>query len=89
MQDGPQNGRNDPSRGATERWENEGGAIKDLSAKRADVPSQSRNENTAEMARPVLDGLADPSATSEQQESRKRTLLDGPKEFRDMRLDDR
>ena len=39
------------------------------------------------MAEQEIDRLADPSATQEEQASRKRRLLKGPKEFRDMRRD--
>lgn len=80
--------RVDRGRGAgrrsIERWENEGGAIR-----HPRVRSKTRNEDSAEMARPVLDGLADGSATVDEQESRKRKLLKGPKEFRDIRRDHR
>ena len=41
----------------------------------------------AEMAGEAIDQHADPSASSEEQESRKRRLLKGPKEFRDLRRD--
>ena len=81
--------RHNPGQHSTQRWENEGGATKDVRAKRAGVCSQSKNSDTADMAAPVIDRLADRSATSEQQESRKRKLLKGPKEFRDMRRDQR
>ena len=39
------------------------------------------------MAGDVLDQHADLSASSEEQESRKRRLLKGPKEFRDLMRD--
>jgi hypothetical protein len=40
-----------------------------------------------EAARKQLDQLADQSASAEEQASRKRRLLKGPEEFRDIRLD--
>jgi hypothetical protein len=39
----------------------------------------------AEMAGRKIDQLGDPSATDEERSSRKRRLIRGPKEFRDMR----
>lgn len=42
----------------------------------------------SEMAGKEIDRLADPSATNEERENRKRRLLKGPKEFRDVRSDD-
>ena len=44
---------------------------------------------SAEMAAKIIDQNADPSASSEQQESRKRRLLKGPKEFVELRRDHR
>jgi hypothetical protein len=41
----------------------------------------------AEMAGDILDRHADLSASSEEQASRKRRLLKGPKEFRELRRD--
>jgi hypothetical protein len=41
----------------------------------------------ADMAGAVIDQQADLSASSEEQASRKRRLLKGPKEFRDLRRD--
>ena len=41
----------------------------------------------AKMAGDVIDQQADLSATSEERDSRKRRLLKGPKEFREMRRD--
>ena len=46
-----------------------------------------RRTKAAEMASDVIDKQADLSATSEERESRKRRLLKGPKEFRDLRRD--
>lgn len=79
----------DAAQRSTQRWENEGGATIDVSAKRTGVRRQTRNADAANIAGPVIDGLADRSATTEQQEGRKRRLLKGPKEFRDMRRDHR
>jgi len=78
MEDEHRADRHDAGRRSTQRWENEGGAIRRPRVKR---------EDAAEMAGPVLDGLADAFATVEEQESRKRDLLKGPKEFRDIRRD--
>ncbi len=39
----------------------------------------------SEMAGQEIDRLADPSATEEERQLRKRRLIKGPKEFRDMR----
>jgi hypothetical protein len=41
----------------------------------------------AEMAGREIDRLADQSATNEEQAQRKRRLIKGPREFRDMRGD--
>jgi hypothetical protein len=41
----------------------------------------------AQMASREIDRLADQAATSEQQAQRKRRLIKGPREFRDMRGD--
>ena len=54
-------------------------------------PARSRSpkprSKAADMAAMAIDQHADRSATSEEQESRKRRLLKGPKEFRDLRRD--
>lgn len=54
-------------------------------------PARSRSpklrSKAADMAGEAIDRHADRSATTEQQESRKRRLLKGPKEFRDLRRD--
>lgn len=89
MADKRPGGTHNPSQRSTQRWENEGGATKDVHAKRAGARSHTKDADTADMASPVIDRLADRSATSEQQENRKRRLLKGPKEFRDMRRDQR
>lgn len=49
--------------------------------------SRARANKANAMAANQLDRLADPSATAEQQESRKHRLLQGPQEFRDIRVD--
>jgi hypothetical protein len=41
----------------------------------------------ADMAGHIIDQQTDQSASPEEQESRKRRLLKGPKEFRDLRRD--
>ena len=55
-------------------------------------PTPRRNpkggSKASEMAGKEIDRLADPSATNEERENRKRRLLKGPKEFRDIRSDD-
>jgi hypothetical protein len=51
--------------------------------------SQARSKKANTMAANQLDRLADPSATIEEQASRKRRLLRGPEEFRGVRVDDR
>jgi hypothetical protein len=49
--------------------------------------SQARADNANTMAADQLDRLADPSATTEEQTSRKYRLLRGPEEFRKLRVD--
>ena len=44
-----------------------------------------RAAKAREMAGQAVDRLTDPSATDEERQSRKRRLLKGPKEFRDIR----
>jgi hypothetical protein len=44
-----------------------------------------RAAKAREMAGQAVDRLSDPSATDEERHSRKRRLLKGPKEFRDIR----
>jgi hypothetical protein len=46
---------------------------------------QKATREAFEMADQQIDRIGDPSATSEERESRKQRLLKGPKEFRDMR----
>jgi hypothetical protein len=48
-------------------------------------PSKKRSVKAAEMAGNEIDRLGDRSATDEQRASRKRRLLKGPKEFRNIR----
>jgi hypothetical protein len=78
-----------PSRRSIQRWENEGGATKGARAKRPRVTTQEKNQDAANLAGQVIDRLADHSATSEERETRKRKLLKGPKEFQNMRRDQR
>lgn len=47
--------------------------------------AQARDAQAREMAGQEIDRLIDPSATDEERQSRKRRLLRGPKEFRDIR----
>jgi len=44
-------------------------------------------QTAAEMAGEVIDQNTDPSASTDEQASRKRRLVKGPKEFREMRRD--
>src|SRR5262245_4562965 len=54
------------------------------SARRAGVRT-SKAEKARAMAGQEIDRLSDPSATEEERQRRKRRLLKGPKEFRDVR----
>src|SRR5262245_29735985 len=54
-------------------------------ARRARPPSKRAAAKASEMAGHEIDRLSDQAATAEERESRKRRLLKGPKEFRDMR----
>jgi hypothetical protein len=81
-------GTHNPSQRSTQRWENEGGAFKGVRAKRPrDLAQLKTQGKAADLADEVIDRHADRSATFEERESRKRRLLKGPKEFRDMRRD--
>ena len=44
-------------------------------------------KKSSEMAGQEIDRLGDPSATDEERQLRKRRLIKGPKEFRDIRSD--
>jgi hypothetical protein len=44
-----------------------------------------RAAKASDMAAQEIDRLSDPSATNEERQRRKRRLLQGPKEFRDIR----
>ena len=55
--------------------------------KRPKQPAPARAERAKEMAAKQLDHLVDQSASAEEQDSRKRRLLKGPEEFRDVRVD--
>jgi hypothetical protein len=46
-----------------------------------------KRPKAADMAGHIIDQQADQSAPPDEQESRKRELLKGPKEFRDLRRD--
>ena len=82
------NGRHDPSQHSTQRWENEGGATSRMRAEGSRHRAQRKSQGEAvDLAGAVIDRHADPSATFKEQENRKRRLLKGPKEFRDMRSD--
>ena len=50
-------------------------------------PSQKTRAKAADLAAEAIDRHTDQSAPPEEQASRKRKLLKGPKEFRDMRKD--
>ena len=50
-------------------------------------PSPAHAERAKEVAAKQLDQLVDQSASAEEQASRKRRLLKGPEEFRDVRVD--
>ena len=49
--------------------------------------TRKRRAKAAEMAGEAIDRQADQSATAEERQSRKRRLLKGPAEFRELRLD--
>jgi hypothetical protein len=77
-----------PSQRSTQRWDNEGGATIDVRAERPSDPAQLKARGkVADLAGEIIDRHADRSATSEERESRKRRLLKGPKEFRNLRRD--
>ena len=52
-----------------------------------DKTEDGKPRKAADMAGDIIDQHADKSASPEEQESRKRRLLKGPKEFRDLRRD--
>jgi hypothetical protein len=88
MMDKRLRGRHNPSRRSTQRWENEGGAIRDVRNQRARHRTQRKSQGEAAcLAGEVIDRQSDPSATFKERETRKRRLLKGTKEFRDMRRD--
>lgn len=81
-------GTHSPSQRSIQRWDNEGGAIRGVRTKRPRDPAQLKAQSkAADLAGKIIDRHADRSATSEERESRKRRLLKGPKEFRDVRRD--
>jgi hypothetical protein len=51
------------------------------------ITTSKRRTKAAEMAGQAIDQKADQSATAEERESRKRRLLKGPAEFRELRRD--
>ena len=56
-------------------------------AKVAEPLSTQSKTKASELAGAEIDRLGDPTATDEERASRKRRLLKGPKEFRDLRTD--
>lgn len=52
-----------------------------------DQASDGRKQRAREMASQAVDKMADKSAKSTDQASRKRRLIEGPEEFREVRLD--
>jgi hypothetical protein len=50
-------------------------------------PARAGKKKALEMAGREIDSLGDKSASDEEQAKRKRRLLKGPSEFRDMRVD--
>jgi len=52
-----------------------------------DKVSLDQPQTAAEMAGEVIDQNTDPLASTDEQESRKRKLVKGPKEFRELRRD--
>jgi hypothetical protein len=59
------------------------------SAKAGGKRSRAASNNASLMAGRAIDRLADKSASDEEQASRKKRLLQGPKEFREMRAKSR
>ena len=60
-----------PSQRSTQRWDNEGGAIKNVRAKRTPDPAQIKARGkAADLAGKIIDHHADRSATSEERASR-------------------
>ena len=90
MTDKSLKGTHNPGQRPIQRWENEGGAIQGRPAKPPHVSSRvEKRDEAANLAGQAIDRLADRSATSEERETRKRRLLKGPKEFRNLRGDQR
>jgi len=52
---------------------------------RTQRPNARSASKASKMAGRIIDKLGDPSATEEEQQTRKRRLLEGPKEFKSMR----
>lgn len=58
-----------------------------LKAKRTRQPTPKAGARAAELAGQVIDSKADPAASPEERDQRKRRLLRGPSVFREMRKD--
>lgn len=58
-----------------------------LTAKRLRGHSDEQKQRAREMAGKAIDKMSDDSAQAEDQASRKRRLLKGPEEFRELRID--
>src|SRR5262245_35082148 len=65
----------------------------DLEAAKSSASAPNRAAKASEIAAQEIDRISDPSATEEERQVRKRRLIKGPKEFRDIRkfrsIDDR
>jgi hypothetical protein len=56
-------------------------------SKSAGYPSAKSAERAKQLAAKTINGLVDPAAAPEEAATRKRRLLKGPEEFRDVRVD--
>ena len=56
-------------------------------SKSAGYPSAKSAERAKQLAAKAINGLVDPAAAPEEAATRKRRLLKGPEEFRDVRVD--
>jgi hypothetical protein len=56
-------------------------------SKSARYPSAKSAEKAKQLAAKTIDGLVDPEAPTEEAANRKRRLLKGPEEFRELRVD--
>jgi hypothetical protein len=59
----------------------------ELVLKGSGQPSQKAAVKASDMAGRRIDKIGDPSATAQERQDRKRRLIKGPREFRDMRGD--